>query len=167
MLRVIPAVSVFLAACATPPARPSPSAPPPRPRLDTTLALSPSAGRILADSASAALAAPRVLESATGEATWYSDRLVGRPTASGVPYRAEDLIAAHRTYPFGTVLRVTNLRNLLSVVVRVVDRGPWGESARQRATIIDLSRAAAERLDYIRDGRVPVRVDVLEWGPAR
>lgn len=99
-----------------------------------------------------------------GEATYYADRFEGRRTASGVPFRQAESYAAHRTLPFGTVVRVTNERNGRSVVVRVVDRGPWGSAAKRRNTIIDLSRSAAERLDYIRAGRAPVRVEVLLWG---
>lgn len=99
-----------------------------------------------------------------GEATYYADKFEGRRTASGVPFRQAEMYAAHRTLPFGTVVRVTNERNGRSVVVRVVDRGPWGSAAKRRNTIIDLSRTAAERLDYIRAGRAPVRVEVLLWG---
>ena len=99
-----------------------------------------------------------------GEATYYADKFEGRRTASGVPFRQAEMYAAHRTLPFGTVVRVTNERNGRSVVVRVVDRGPWGSVAKRRNTIIDLSRSAAERLDYIRAGRAPVRIEVLLWG---
>jgi rare lipoprotein A len=92
-----------------------------------------------------------------GRAAYYSDRLVGRPTASGEPYRREALTAAHRTLPFGTRVRVTNLSNGRSVDVRINDRGPFGGGGR----IIDLSRRAAEELDMIRAGVVPVEVRVL------
>ena len=108
-----------------------------------------------------------VLESTTGEATYYADRFDGRRTASGVVFSNDEPYAAHRTYPFGTVLRVTNTRNNRSVIVRVVDRGPHGASARARRTIIDVSRSAAHQLDFVRAGRAPVRVDVLEWGIGR
>lgn len=104
------------------------------------------------------------LESVTGQATFYADRFEGRRTASGIPFRQTEMVAAHRAYPFGTVLRVTNLSNDRSVTVRVVDRGPFGATARARRTIIDLSRRAAEQLGFIEAGRAPVRVDVLEWG---
>ena len=108
-----------------------------------------------------------VLESATGEATYYADRFHGRRTASGIIFRNDEPYAAHRTYPFGTMLRVTNTRNDRSVVVQVVDRGPHGTSARARRTIVDVSRSAAQQLDFVRAGRAPVRVDVLEWGSGR
>ncbi|HEX2167023.1 MAG TPA: septal ring lytic transglycosylase RlpA family protein [Longimicrobiales bacterium] len=104
-----------------------------------------------------------VLETITGEATFYADRFEGRRTASGIPFRQNQMVAAHRAYPFGTILRVTNLRNSRSVNVRVVDRGPFGASA-ARGTVIDLSRRAAERLDFIGAGRAQVRTEVLEWG---
>lgn len=92
-----------------------------------------------------------------GKATWYSDSLAGSPTASGERYDPQALTAAHRTLPFGTRVLVTNLRNDRSVEVRINDRGPFG----RRDRIIDLSRAAAERLDMIRAGVVPVRVRII------
>ena len=101
-----------------------------------------------------------VLEEVHGEATFYADKFEGRRTASGIPFRQNQLVAAHREFPFGTVLRVTNTRNDRSVNVRVVDRGPFGAEQ----TIIDLSRRAAEQLGYIDAGRTPVQVEVLEWG---
>ncbi len=106
-----------------------------------------------------------ILERVEGEATYYADTFEGRRTASGIPFRQNQLVAAHRAYPFGTVLRVTNLGNDRSVNVRVVDRGPHGSAAAARNTIIDLSRRAAERLGYMADGRARVVVEVLEWGP--
>ena len=106
----------------------------------------------------------RVLRSVRGEATYYADTFEGRRTASGIPFRQNQMVAAHRGYPFGTVLRVTNLRNDRSVQVRVVDRGPWGARAKARNTIIDLSRRAATQLGYVSAGRAPVKVEVLEWG---
>jgi rare lipoprotein A len=78
------------------------------------------------------------------------------------PSRQNQLVAAHRDFPFGTVLRVTNTRNDRAVNVRVVDRGPFGAEQ----TIIDLSRRAAQQLGYIEAGRTPVQVEVLEWGTA-
>lgn len=106
----------------------------------------------------------RVLDVLHGEATYYADKFEGRRTASGITFRQREAYAAHRTLPFGTVVRVTNERNGRSVVVRIVDRGPWGSVAQRRNTIIDLSRSAAEQLDYIRAGRTPVRVEVLLMG---
>jgi rare lipoprotein A len=103
-------------------------------------------------------------ESAPGEidegyAVYYADSLNGNPTASGEPYDKTALTAAHRTLPFGTVVRVTNLVNRRSVQVRINDRGPFSA----RHNIIDLSRAAAERVDMIKDGIVPVRVEIVSF----
>lgn len=97
---------------------------------------------------------------ALGEATYYADKFNGRRTASGIVFSNSEMYAAHLKYPFGTLVRVTNLRNDKSVILRVVDRGPHGN----RRTIIDVSRRAAEQLGFIRAGRIPVRVEVLEWG---
>lgn len=107
---------------------------------------------------------PRVLERVTGGATFYANTFEGRRTASGIPFRQNQMVAAHRAYPFGTLLRVTNLANDRSVNVRVVDRGPFGSSANKRRTIIDLSSRAAGQLGFIDAGRAEVRVEVLEWG---
>ncbi len=73
------------------------------------------------------------------------------------------MVAAHPSYPFGTLVRVTNLTNSRTVEVRIVDRGP-ASSARGEGVIIDLSRAAAEALAFLEEGRSKVRVDVLRWG---
>lgn len=105
-----------------------------------------------------------VLETVTGGATFYADKFEGRRTASGIPFRQNQMVAAHRGYPFGTLLRVTNLLNDRSANVRVVDRGPFGGAANKRRTIIDLSRRAANQLGYTGAGRAQVKVEVLEWG---
>jgi rare lipoprotein A len=108
-----------------------------------------------------------VLEEAEGEATYYASRFDGRRTASGVVFRNSESIAAHRNWPFGTIVRVTSLVNGRSAIVRIEDRGPHGTSERARRTIIDLSQSTARELDFIRAGRIPVRVEVLEWGSGR
>lgn len=105
-----------------------------------------------------------VLEIAEGEATYYASKFDGRRAASGVVFRNSEAWAAHRTWPFGTVVRVTNQRNGRSAIVTIVDRGPHGTSERQRRTIIDLSQSTARELDFMAAGRVPVLVEVLEWG---
>jgi rare lipoprotein A len=107
---------------------------------------------------------PVVLERVTGGATFYANTFEGRRTASGIPFRQNQMVAAHRAYPFGTVLRVTNLSNDRAVQVRVVDRGPFGGDANKRRTIIDLSSRAAGQLGFVDAGRAQVRVEVLEWG---
>jgi rare lipoprotein A len=103
-----------------------------------------------------------VLQSARGGATFYADYFEGRRTASGIPFRQNQMVAAHRSYPFGTILRVTNTANNRAVNVRVVDRGPFGSSGNR--AVIDLSRRAASELGYIQAGRAQVLVEVLEWG---
>jgi rare lipoprotein A len=106
-----------------------------------------------------------VLEVREGIATYYGKEFHGRPTASGVRFDMRALVAAHPTYPFGTLLRVTNVANGRSVQVRVVDRGP-AAAARATGVVIDLSHRAAETLRFLRDGRVRVRLEVLRWGAA-
>lgn len=91
-----------------------------------------------------------------GMATFYGDEQGGK-TASGEPFNKHGLTAAHRSLPFGTRVRVTNTKNGRSVIVRINDRGPYGN----RGRIIDLSEAAARRLDMIDAGVVPVIVEVV------
>ena len=99
---------------------------------------------------------------ADGNASYYADRYHGRTTASGERFDVDALTAAHKTMAFGTVVRVTNLKNGKSVTVRVNDRGPY-----VGGRVIDLSPAAARRIDMIRDGVVPVKLQVLRDGTAR
>src|SRR5689334_7188232 len=80
-----------------------------------------------------------VLEKQFGHATYYASRFDGRRTASGRVFDGNKAMAAHRSYPFGTVVRVTCLRNKRSVTVVIVDRGPYGKNRREGA-VIDLSR---------------------------
>ena len=105
---------------------------------------------------------PPVLDRQFGDATFYASSFDGRRTASGRIFDGDKAIAAHRSYPFGTVVRVTCLRNKRSVNVVIVDRGPYGKN--QRAAIIDLSRSAAEKLGIISRGRARVKLEVLHWG---
>ena len=98
-----------------------------------------------------------------GLASWYGPGFHGQKTASGEIFDQREMVAAHRTLPLGSVVRVTNLENGLRVVVRVIDRGPYGRNHR-KGTIIDVSRGAARRLGFITDGLVRVRVDVLQPG---
>jgi rare lipoprotein A len=92
------------------------------------------------------------LAAQTGLASWYVDRR----TASGEHYRAGALTAAHRTLPFGTRVRVTNLHNSRSVIVRITDRGPY-----KKKRVIDVSRAAASELGMIHSGVARVRLEIL------
>lgn len=93
----------------------------------------------------------------TGKASYYAKKFEGRRTASGERLSGDSLTCAHRTYPFGTRLRVTNLSNGKVVIVRVIDRGPFAHGR-----IIDLSRRAAKELGMMMQGVATVRVDVLD-----
>ncbi len=98
-----------------------------------------------------------------GEASWYGPNFAGRTTANGETFDPSRLTAAHRTLPFGARVRVTNLRNGRSVIVRINDRGPFA-----RGRVIDLSRAAAEAVGMIGSGVAPVRVEPADLaGPRR
>lgn len=92
-----------------------------------------------------------------GVASVYANRLQGHRTASGERYDRRRLTAAHRALPFGTRLRVTNLRNDRSVIVTVNDRGPF-----RRGRIVDLSKRAAREIDLGAEGLAQVRLDVLD-----
>jgi len=92
-----------------------------------------------------------------GIASWYGREFEGRPTASGEIFDASQMTAAHPSLPFGTMLVVTNQHNKKSVTVRVNDRGPFVP-----ARIIDVSRAAAEKLDMIVTGTAPVTVESID-----
>lgn len=105
----------------------------------------------------------RVLSLQQGSASYYSDAFAGRKTASGASYEPQGFTAAHRTLPFGSVLRVTRSDGGQSVYVRVTDRGPYGP----RGRILDLSRAAAERLGMLRAGVVKIKLEVVELGPRK
>ena len=102
---------------------------------------------------------PVVQPARQGWASYYGRAFDGRVTASGVRFDKDAMVAAHPTLPFGTIVRVTNLRNGRSVDVRIIDRGP-APGARANGVIIDLSQGAAETLGFIREGRTRVRIDV-------
>jgi rare lipoprotein A len=92
-----------------------------------------------------------------GKASWYGAQFHDRPTASGERFDASAMTMAHPTLPFGTRVRVTNLRNGRSVVVRVNDRGPFVGSR-----IADLSHGAASAIGMVRRGIASVRIEVLD-----
>jgi rare lipoprotein A len=94
-----------------------------------------------------------------GMASWYGEPFHGRRAADGEIFDMNSLVAAHRTLPFGSVVRVTNLSNGREVQVRVVDRGPFVGNR-----IIDLAHAAAVELDMIGSGTAPVRIELIS-GP--
>lgn len=92
-----------------------------------------------------------------GIASYYADKFEGRTTASGDKYRSSKMTAAHLLLPFGTTVKVTNLKNNKTVEVEINDRGPFVEGR-----IIDLSKAAAEELNFINDGITEVSIEVVE-----
>jgi rare lipoprotein A len=92
----------------------------------------------------------------TGVASWYGDHWQGRTTASGKPFDASKLTAAHRTLPLNTRVRVTNLKTGDSVEVTITDRGPYVDGR-----VIDLSKAAAKKLGMVKEGLVPVLIQNL------
>ncbi|MGB7761813.1 MAG: septal ring lytic transglycosylase RlpA family protein [Bryobacteraceae bacterium] len=100
--------------------------------------------------------APRIGDTETGLASWYGHPYHGRAAADGEIYDMETMVAAHRTLPFNTVVRVLNVANSKSVDVRIIDRGPFVD-----ARIIDLSHAAARAIDLLGPGVGPVRLEVI------
>ena len=95
-------------------------------------------------------------DSFTGIASWYGPNFHGKLTSNGETYNMHGMTAAHKTLPMNTILRVTNLTNHKSVVLRINDRGPFVDDR-----IIDLSKTAATRLDVLAHGTTRVRLDVL------
>src|SRR4029453_14035724 len=95
-----------------------------------------------------------------GLASYYGRGFHGEETASGEIFDKREMVAAHRTLPFGTVIRVTNLENGRRVTLRVIDRGPYGRNYR-KGTVVDVSRGAARRLGFIKKGLVRVRLEVI------
>lgn len=88
-----------------------------------------------------------------GLASWYGAKEAGHRTASGIPFDPTKLSAAHRSLPLGSCIRVTRLANQISILVPVIDRGPF-----HRGRLLDLSQAAAERLGMAKSGVAKVRV---------
>ena len=89
----------------------------------------------------------------TGKASFYADKFVGRKTASGAVFKQTKMTAAHKTLPFGTKVKITNLNNGKKTKVTINDRGPFVEGR-----IIDLSKKAAKRLDMVNAGVVNVKI---------
>ena len=94
--------------------------------------------------------------SITGTASYYADKFHGRKTANGETFNMHDLTAAHKTLPFGTIVKVTNLGNNKSVKLRINDRGPFVKDR-----IIDVSLAAAKELDMLGSGTAEVQIDII------
>jgi rare lipoprotein A len=99
---------------------------------------------------------PRIVKVIQGQASWYGPGFYGNRTASGEVLRRGTLTAAHRTLPFGTKVRVTNLRNGRSTVVRINDRGPFHGNR-----VIDLAHGAASEVGLTASGVAQVKLEVL------
>jgi rare lipoprotein A len=97
-----------------------------------------------------------------GQASFYSDRLAGRSTASGEPYDPKELTAAHRTLPFGAIVRILRPKNGRVVEVRINDRGPH-----KQGRIVDLSRRGAEEIGLVRDGIGDVVLTIVSLPPVK
>lgn len=91
-----------------------------------------------------------------GEASWYGPGFNGKKTASGEIFNAAKYTAAHKKLAFGTNVRVTNLNNNKSVIVKINDRGPF-----VKGRVIDLSEKAAKEIDLIKEGHVPVKIEIV------
>ena len=98
----------------------------------------------------------------TGKASFYADKFEGRPTASGEKYKHSRMTAAHKTLPFGTKVKVTNVSNNESVEVVINDRGPYVDGR-----VIDLSKSAAEKLGFINLGITEVKIEVIDAGDGK
>lgn len=98
----------------------------------------------------------------TGKASFYADKFEGSSTASGEKYKHSKLTGAHKSLPFGTKVRITNLTNNESVEVIINDRGPYVDDR-----IIDLSRSAADKLGFINQGLAEVRLEVIDAGDGK
>jgi rare lipoprotein A len=110
----------------------------------------------------ASLAPQKTNDLLHGLASWYGGVFNGRKTASGEPFNMYEMTACHPTLPFGTVVRVKNLKNQKTVDVRITDRGYLYEGR-----IIDLSYAAAKKLAMSKAGLAPVELKVISWGEPR
>jgi rare lipoprotein A len=98
----------------------------------------------------------------TGKASFYADKFEGRLTASGEKYKHSKLTGAHKTLPFGTKVKVTNMANNETVEVIINDRGPYVDGR-----VIDLSKSAAEKLGYVNSGLADVKVEVIDAGDGK
>lgn len=112
---------------------------------------------IVQDSSKTVIKADSLTIPLKGKASYYGSEFNGRKTANGEIYDETAMTAAHRTLPFGTVLRVTNIRNGLSVIVRINDRGPFHPDR-----VLDLSKAAAEELDLIKYGVTEIESEIVD-----
>lgn len=161
---ILCALCIFLCGCASRHNTASRPAPPQPAPTETTSPTNSNPGSASAATSAAAspkrnAAAPKPAISGyteEGNASWYGVPFHGRRASNGEVYDMNKMTAAHRTLPFDTVVRVTNLSNGKSTVVRITDRGPFVDNR-----IIDLSMAAAREIDSIGPGVVPVRLEIV------
>lgn len=93
----------------------------------------------------------------SGQASWYGDKFHGKLTASGETYNKNAYTAAHKTLPFGTIVRVTNTANNKSVDVKINDRGPY-----VKGRVIDLSHKAFSQIGDVKKGVAPVKIEIID-----
>ncbi len=94
-----------------------------------------------------------------GVSSFYAEDFHGKLTANGEVYDMYGLTAAHKTLPLNTIVRVTNLANNKSLILRINDRGPY-----VKGRILDCSYGAAKKLDFVTQGTTEVKIEVIEWG---
>ena len=104
-----------------------------------------------------------VLDTREGLASYNVSAFEGKVTSSGETVDQNAMVAAHPNFPYGTVVRVTNLANGRRVIVRIVERGP-AAAAQKEGVLIDLSSSAARNLGVVAKSRAKVRLEVLRWG---
>ena len=150
------AVSAFAQAPAPTTAAPAAAVAPTPKALPAAPAAAPAATPAPVAAATRAPVAAATGDVTTGKAAWYGKKFNGRKTASGQRFNAAALTAASNTLPFGTLVKVTNLKNKKSVTVRINDRGP-----KQADRIIDVTRAAAARLGMLKSGLAEVELKVV------
>ena len=94
-----------------------------------------------------------------GISSFYAEDFHGKLTANGEVYDMYGLTAAHKTLPLNTIVRVTNISNNKSLILRINDRGPY-----VKGRILDCSYGAAKKLGFVNDGTADVKIKVIEWG---
>ena len=94
-----------------------------------------------------------------GVSSFYAEDFHGKLTANGEVYDMYGLTAAHKTLPLNTIVRVTNISNEKSLILRINDRGPY-----VKGRILDCSYGAAKKLGFVNDGTTEVKIEVIEWG---
>jgi rare lipoprotein A len=97
-----------------------------------------------------------VVDTAVGHASFYADKFIGKKTASGEIFSQDKLTCAHNTYPFGSKVRVTNLKNGKTVILKVNDR-----LHHRNPRLVDLTRAAASKLDFRKSGIIKVKIELI------